>query len=62
LRDPENRLTQKQLADRLGTSQPRVSRLEVAEDDCSLDLMARALFAAGGDLRDLAAAVGGEIL
>jgi ribosome-binding protein aMBF1 (putative translation factor) len=47
-------LTQKQLAAKLKSSQSRVAKIEAAAGDVSLDLSFRALFAAGGDLKDLA--------
>lgn len=47
------RLTQKQLADRVGSSQPRVARVEAGADDVSLDQLFRTLFALGGRLGDL---------
>ena len=46
-------LTQRQLADRLGTSQPAVARIESGAAETSLDMILKALFAAGGGLRDL---------
>ena len=41
-------LTQKQVAKKLKTSQPRVARMEVGASDVSLDLMFRGLFSLGG--------------
>jgi predicted XRE-type DNA-binding protein len=46
-------LTQKQVAKKLNTSQPRVARMEVGAADVSLDQMFRGLFSLGGSLRDL---------
>jgi predicted XRE-type DNA-binding protein len=47
-------LTQKQLAELLGTSQPRVARIESpAAADVSLDQRFQALFAVGSTLADL---------
>ena len=46
-------LTQRQLADRRGTSQPAVARIESGAAETSLDMMVKALFAAGGAMRDL---------
>jgi transcriptional regulator with XRE-family HTH domain len=40
-------LTQKQLAERIGSSQPRVVRLEQAAADVSFDLLLKALAAVG---------------
>jgi len=42
------RLSQKQLAGRLKTSQPRVAKIERAAPDVSLDQILRAFAAAGG--------------
>lgn len=56
-RREENHLTQQQLAERMGSSQSRVARIEVAAGGVSLDLMIRGLFAAGGGLSDLAPAL-----
>ena len=50
------KLTQDQLAERIQSSQARVSKIEAAARGVSLDLMARSLFAAGGNLNDLARA------
>ena len=46
-------VTQKQLANKLKSSQSRVAKIEAAAGDISLDLSIRALFAAGGGMRDL---------
>jgi ribosome-binding protein aMBF1 (putative translation factor) len=43
-------LTQKELGNRLKTSQPRVARIERAAADVSLDQLVRAFTAAGGKL------------
>jgi predicted XRE-type DNA-binding protein len=48
------RLTQKQTAARLHTSQPRIARLEAAAKDVSLDQMFQGLFALGGSIKDVA--------
>jgi transcriptional regulator with XRE-family HTH domain len=41
------KLTQKQLAERIGSSQPRVARLEQAAPDVTFDLILKALAAVG---------------
>jgi transcriptional regulator with XRE-family HTH domain len=46
-------VTQKELAARFQSSQSRVAKIEAAAGDVSLDLMFKALFAAGGDVTDL---------
>ncbi len=45
------RVTQKELAQRIGSSQPRVARLEPA--DASLEMLIRALFALGADRKEI---------
>jgi transcriptional regulator with XRE-family HTH domain len=52
LRTAQN-LSQQALADRIGSSQPRVAKIEAGAPGVSLDLAARALFALGGGLDDL---------
>jgi transcriptional regulator with XRE-family HTH domain len=52
----ENGLTQAQLAKRIESGQSRVAKIESGASDVSLDLICRALFAAGGTLTDLARA------
>jgi DNA-directed RNA polymerase sigma subunit (sigma70/sigma32) len=48
-----HRLTQQQLADRIGSTQSRVAKIEAASREVSLDLMLRGFFSAGGRLTDL---------
>ena len=43
------------IARRIGSSQPRVAKIEAASPDVSLDVMFRCLFAVGGSLADLSA-------
>jgi predicted XRE-type DNA-binding protein len=50
----KRRLSQTQLATKLGSSQSRVAKIEAAAKDVSLDLLFRGLFALGGKLSDLA--------
>ncbi|MBA4063716.1 MAG: transcriptional regulator [Isosphaera sp.] len=47
------KLTQKELATRIKSSQSRVAKLEGGAGDVSLDLMFRGLFAVGGKLADM---------
>ena len=44
-------ITQKQLAERIGSTQPRVARLEQA--DASIEMLIRALIALGADRREI---------
>ena len=48
-----SKLTQKDLAKLLKTSQSRVARMETASSDVSLDSMFSGLFTAGGTMRDV---------
>jgi predicted XRE-type DNA-binding protein len=49
------KLTQKQLADKMKSSQSRVAKIEACAPGVSLDLMFSGLFALGGKLEDLSA-------
>jgi DNA-binding XRE family transcriptional regulator len=49
----EQHLTQKQVAEKLNSSQPRIAKIEAGAADVSLDLMFRELFVLGGRLTDL---------
>ena len=55
-RREESNLSQKQVAARIGSTQPRVARIEAAAADVSLDQMFRGLFAVGGNVEDLSTA------
>ena len=46
-------LTQRQLADRMGSSQSWIAKVESGSHDVSLDLMLRGFFAVGGRFADL---------
>jgi predicted XRE-type DNA-binding protein len=50
-------LSQKQVAARIKSSQPRVAKIEAAAPDVSLDQMFRGLFAVGGTVEDLVAPI-----
>jgi ribosome-binding protein aMBF1 (putative translation factor) len=50
-------LSQTALAKQLGSSQSRVAKMEAADPTVSLDLLVRALFAAGATLRQIARAI-----
>jgi DNA-binding XRE family transcriptional regulator len=51
------RLTQSELAERIGSSQSRVAKLEAGDPSVSVDLLVRSLFAAGAKPSELAKAV-----
>lgn len=48
-------LTQRQVAERMKSSQSRVAKIEAASPEVSLDLMFSGLFAVGGRVQDLIA-------
>ena len=50
------RLTQMELAERLGSSQSRVAKLEAGDPSVSVDLLVRSALAAGATKKDLAQA------
>src|ERR1017187_2423948 len=52
----QSKLSQSALASRAHTSQPRVAKAETNDATVSIDLMLRALFAAGADRQDVARA------
>jgi hypothetical protein len=51
------KLTQTQLAKRLGSSQPRVAKMEVADPSVSIDLLVRALLELGATRSQVAKAL-----
>jgi ribosome-binding protein aMBF1 (putative translation factor) len=51
-------LSQGRLADRLGSSQSRVSKIEAGDPEVSLDLFVRALLAAGATRGDVGRVIG----
>ena len=51
------RLSQTELAERLGSSQSRVAKIEAGDPSVSLDLLVRASFASGATRKDLARAI-----
>jgi len=51
------RLCQTELAERLGSSQSRVAKIEAGDPSVSLDLLVRASFASGATRKDLARAI-----
>ena len=51
------RLTQTALAERLGSSQSRVAKMEAGDPSVSLDLLVRALLSLGATRKDVANAV-----
>jgi predicted transcriptional regulator len=53
----EQGLSQTALAKRLGSSQSRVAKMEAGDPSVSVDLLIRALLAAGATPRDISAAI-----
>ncbi|MGI9177661.1 MAG: helix-turn-helix domain-containing protein [Pirellulales bacterium] len=53
-------LSQKQLGTRMGTTQPRIAKIEVAASDVSLDQLVRAYTAAGGRIECLPQRTAGD--
>lgn len=51
------RLSQVALAERIGSSQSRVAKIEAGDPTVSLDLLVRASFASGATRKDLARAI-----
>jgi DNA-binding XRE family transcriptional regulator len=54
------RLTQMELAEKIGSSQSRVAKLESGDPSVSVDLLVRSLLALGTKPRELANAVSGK--
>ena len=53
----KRRLSQIDLAQRMGSSQSRIAKMEASDPAVSLDLLIRALFAAGAKRKDIARAI-----
>lgn len=53
----EHGMSQLELAQRLGSSQSRVAKMEASDPTVSVDLLIRGLFAAGGTKADIASAI-----
>ena len=54
-------LSQIELAQRMGSSQSRVAKLETGDPSVSLDLIMRAFFVSGGTRQELQRALGGKV-
>jgi DNA-binding XRE family transcriptional regulator len=55
------RLTQAQLARRIGSSQSRVAKIESADSKVSIDLMVRTLLGLGASRAEIARVMGGQV-
>jgi DNA-binding XRE family transcriptional regulator len=53
----EHGLSQVELAERLGSSQSRVAKMEASDPSVSIDLLIRGLLAAGASKNDIASAI-----
>lgn len=58
-RRQEQQLTQAELAERMGSSQSRVAKVESGDETVALDLLIRSLLAMGATHQDLAEAIQG---
>jgi DNA-binding XRE family transcriptional regulator len=56
-RRSRRRISQMTLAKKLGSSQSRVAKMEAADSSVSMDLLIRALLAAGATRKDIAMAI-----
>jgi DNA-binding XRE family transcriptional regulator len=54
----EQRITQAELARRLGSSQSRIAKLEAGDRSVSIDLLMRALLSLGASRKQIAAIIG----
>ena len=55
----KSKLTQVEFAERLGSSQSRVARIEAGDPSVSIDLLTRSMLALGASKRDIARAMFG---
>ena len=53
-----NRWTQTQLANRLGSSQSRVAKMEVADSSVTVDLLVKSLLSVGASPKDVGRVIG----
>ncbi len=55
------KLTQSDIAKRIGSSQSRIAKMEVADKSVSLDLLVRSLLSLGATRQDIAGTIGARI-
>jgi DNA-binding XRE family transcriptional regulator len=60
-RRQQRKLTQSDVAKRLGSSQSRIAKMEVADKSVSLDLLVRSLLSLGATCQDIAGTIGTPI-
>jgi DNA-binding XRE family transcriptional regulator len=58
LRRRERKMTQSEVAKRLGSSQSRIAKMEVADKSVSLDLLVRSLLSLGETRQEIAGTLG----
>jgi predicted XRE-type DNA-binding protein len=60
-RRQQRKLTQLEIAKRLGSSQSRIAKMEVADKSVSLDLLVRSLLCLGATRQDIAGTIGAPL-
>jgi DNA-binding XRE family transcriptional regulator len=60
-RRQQRKLTQLEIAKRIGSSQSRIAKMEVADKSVSLDLLVRSLLSLGVTRQDIAGAIGAPV-
>jgi DNA-binding XRE family transcriptional regulator len=60
-RRQERKLTQLEIAKRIGSSQSRIAKMEVADKSVSLDLLVRSLLSLGASRQDIASTIGAPV-
>jgi ParB-like chromosome segregation protein Spo0J len=61
MRRQERKMTQSEVAKRLGSSQSRIAKMEVADKSVSLDLLVRSLLSLGETRQEIAGTIGATI-
>ena len=60
-RRQERKLTQLEIAKRIGSSQSRIAKMEIADKSVSLDLLVRSLLSLGATRQDIASTIGAPV-
>lgn len=60
-RRQQRKLTQVAVAEKIGSSQSRIAKMEVADKSVSLDLLVRSLLLLGTTRQDIASAIGARV-
>lgn len=61
-RREERRLTQLQLAKRLGSSQSRLAKMEAADESVSMELLVRSLLSLGASRKEIGTIIGARVV